>query len=148
MKKELGAWNDGAGIDFDAWISCSGNFGLAVGYSSIFCPQFVEFEHYIFSCSEVTQQAIKNIRDFETREQSTPKTIESLFNHLHISDLHAKDDLSVDKIIIIGQALKDIYQARLHFLFPNKPCRVEFYIPNDPELYDEYQLTFWQAKHQ
>ena len=36
MKEELGAWNNGKGIDLDSWISCSGNFSLAVGYASIF----------------------------------------------------------------------------------------------------------------
>jgi hypothetical protein len=31
MKAELAAWNDGAGIDLESWVSCEGRFALAVG---------------------------------------------------------------------------------------------------------------------
>ena len=47
MKTELAAWNNGQGIDLESWIACVGSFSLAVGYLSIFCPEFVEFEGYI-----------------------------------------------------------------------------------------------------
>ena len=53
MKEELQAWNNGAGIDLEAWISCMGNYNLAVGYASLFCPEFVEFENYIFVGDEM-----------------------------------------------------------------------------------------------
>jgi len=36
MKEELSAWNDGDGVDVESWISCEGNFKLAVGYSTVF----------------------------------------------------------------------------------------------------------------
>ena len=44
IKKELAPWNNGAGIDLKSWIGCQGRFALAVGYSSIFWPEFVEFD--------------------------------------------------------------------------------------------------------
>ena len=151
MKDELGSWNNGQGIDLESWISCSGSFSLAVGYVSIFCPKFIEFEDYIFQSDEpVEEQFIENIRGFESREGSTPASVEWVINHLHIADLQYRgcEDISSDKLIVLGNALKETYEARLAYFFPNKPCVVEFYIPDNPEDYDEYQLSFWQKKHE
>ena len=149
MKDDLGAWNNGKGVDLESWIACAGNFSLAVGYSSIFCPDFIEFEGYIFEGDEFCEREIENLRDFESQEDSTPKSIEIVMNHLHIADIHFDgcEDLSADKIIIIGETLKDIYEARLAYLFPNKPCIVEFFKPEDENELQDYQLYFWQKKH-
>lgn len=150
MKDELGAWNNGQGIDLESWISCSGSFSLAVGYVTIFCPKFIEFEDYIFQSDEpVDEQFIENIRGFESREGSTPASVEWAINHLHITDLQYRgcEDISPDKLIVLGNALKETYEARLAYFFPNKPCVIEFYIPDNPEDYDDYQLSFWQKKH-
>jgi hypothetical protein len=44
IKKVLAPWNNDAGIDLESWIGCEGRFALVVGYSSIFWPDFVEFD--------------------------------------------------------------------------------------------------------
>jgi len=150
MKEELGAWNNGKGIDLESWIACTGNFSLAVGYASIFCPEFVEFEGYIFRGEEFGEEAISSLRSFESQEGSTPGSIEWVMNHLHILDLHCSDheNLTVDKIVFLGEKLKAIYEARLAYLFPGKPCIVEFYKPDDEQDLVAYQLSFWQEKHE
>jgi len=150
MKEELGAWNNGKGIDLESWIACSGNFSLAVGYASIFCPEFVEFEGYIFEGEDFCEEAISSLRGFESQEGSTPKSVEWVMNHLHIADLHYSgcEDLTADKILILGEKLKAIYEARLAHLFPDKPCIVEFYKPEDEQDIEDYQLSFWQKKHE
>jgi hypothetical protein len=152
MKDELAAWNGGKGIDVRGWIQGSGNFSLAVGYTTFFCPTFIEFEDYIFAGDEIDidDESIEIIRNFESQEGSSSKSVESVINHFHISGLHYVGcaDISYDKIIVIGKALKEIYEARLSFLFPNKPCTVEFYQPEDPEDLDGYYVTFWQKKHE
>jgi len=149
MKKELGAWNNGKGIDLESWISCTGNYSLAVGYATIFCPKFIEFEDYIFGAEEIDNRMIKNIRDFEDQKDSTPKSVEWVINHLHISDIHHNgcEDLTADKVTLLGESLKEIYAARLNYLFPDKPCTVELYKPEDLEDFEDYQLSFWQVKH-
>ncbi|WP_189398049.1 hypothetical protein [Arenicella chitinivorans] len=151
MESELSKWNNGAGIDLEAWLSCMGNFSLATAYVSVFNPQFVAFENYIFQTSEpLDEQAIENIRGFEAQEGATPKSVEWVINHLHIVDIHHRgcDDISSDKLIEIGNALKEIYEAKLAFLFPGKPCTVDFFIPENSEDYDDYQLSFWQKSHE
>jgi hypothetical protein len=76
MKDELQAWNCGKGIDLESWIGCSGSFALAVGYASIFCPEFIEFEDYILRYRDITQETVKRIREFESRKSSTPRSVE------------------------------------------------------------------------
>lgn len=71
-------------------------------------------------------------------------------NHLHIADLHYgdADELSEDKIRVLANALKEIYQAKLAWQFPHAPCIAELYVPEpDGELTD-YQISFWQTKHE
>jgi len=48
----------------------------------------------------------------------------------------------------LGEKLKAIYEARLAYLFPGKPCIVEFYKPDDEQDLEAYQLSFWQEKHE
>jgi hypothetical protein len=49
--------------------------------------------------------------------------------------------------MFIGNALKKIYEARLAYLFPQKPCVVQFYIPEDKTNLTDYQISFWQVMH-
>jgi hypothetical protein len=145
MKAELLAWNNGAGIDLESWIYCEGSFSLAVGYASIFWPEFVEFEGYILrkGFSEAS------LRTYEERESSSRKSIEWVMNHLHIADRHIdRKDASKDKIFLLGSVLKEIYQAKLQWQFPDRPCIVEFFIPDDPEDLVQYQISFWQQRHE
>ena len=70
-------------------------------------------------------------------------------NHLHIADIqYGRNDASKDKILLLGNVLKEIYQAKLHWQFPARPCIVEFNIPDDPEDLTAYQISFWQQRHQ
>ncbi|MCB1839282.1 MAG: hypothetical protein KDI61_03320 [Alphaproteobacteria bacterium] len=144
--KELSKWNDGKGIDLEGWISCEGNFSLAVGYSEIFWPEFVEFEDYILrkGFSE------SSLRSFENQDQSDKKGTEWLMNHLHIADIQHSycEDLTRDKILFLAPILVEIYQAKLAWQFPDKPCTVEFYHPDDKDDLIGYQMSFWQKKHE
>lgn len=146
MKAELAAWNNGDGVDLDSWIGCEGKFRLAIGYASIFWPKFIEFEDYIF----VDGFSVESVRGVEAQKGSTLKLVEWVINHVHIADIqhYGCADISQDKLVVIGSVLKEMYEAKLKFVFPNKPCIVEFYQPSDPDNLMQYQLSFWQAKHE
>jgi len=103
----------------------------------------------LFAGNEITKELIESVRGFEQGEGSTPMSVEWVINHLHLADIQHFDcaDLSADKLIFLGQALKTTYEARLSFLFPYKPCIVKFYQPEDPEALEDYELSFWQKKH-
>ncbi len=83
----------------------------------------------------------------ENQENSTPKGVEWVLNHLHLVDLHNHDDdnISADKLIFIGTIMKEMWEAKLRVQFPSRPCTVEFYIPDDPDDFWEYQVSFWQT---
>jgi hypothetical protein len=148
MKPELSQWNDGSGIDLETWIGFSGNFSLAVGYTTLFWPEFVEFDGYILRAG-FTESIL---RDWENQPSITRKSIEHVMNHFHILDIHhsnGADDATKDKIIALGRILKEIYEAKLRWQFPDRPCVVDFYEPTDAEdwLLD-YQISFWQVVHE
>lgn len=129
MVADLAAWNNGDGIDLESWINSVGNFGLAVGYLTVFCPQFVEFEGYILreGFSE------SSLRGFEKSCSGDRKAVEAVMNHLHIADIqhYGCEDLSEDKVVLLGSKLKEIYESRLQWQFPNDDI-------------EAYEITFWQ----
>lgn len=149
MEAELAAWNNGQGIDLEAWVGCMGNFSLAIGYLTLFCPEFVEFEGYILrdGFSE------DSLRSFEKCSIGDRRSVEAAMNHLHIADIQhcGCEDLSKDKVILLGRKLREIYEARLQWQFPEKPCTVSFYEPETDDTDNwllDYEITFWQKTHE
>ena len=57
-------------------------------------------------------------------------------------------DISKDKLLVLGNVLKEIYEAKLQWQFPDRPCTVEFFIPDDPDDLRDYQISFWQKCHE
>lgn len=146
MQEELAAWNNGKGIDLESWVSCSGNFRLAVGYTTIFWPKFVEFDGYILH----EGFSLESLRGFENQDGATRQSTEWVMNHQHLDGIQygGCEDLSKDKILLLGNTLKEIYQAKLSWQFPDKPCTVEFFAPEDEDDLAAYQISFWQTKHE
>jgi hypothetical protein len=106
----------------------------------------VEFDGYILREGFSEQ----SLRGFEAQAGSDRKGTEWLMNHLHIADIHHAGcpDIARDKVALLGTVLKEIYEAKLRYLFPDRPCTVEFYVPVDPENLVDYQLSFWQKAHE
>jgi hypothetical protein len=146
MKAELAAWNSGRGIDLKSWVGCEGNFRLAVGYSAIFWPEFVEFEGYILRAGF----SLESLRGFEQRDGIDRAGVESVMNHRHIADIqyYGCPDASSDKLLRLGTVLKEIYEAKLRWQFPSRPCRVSLFVPDDTEDLIGYEVTFWQQAHE
>lgn len=145
MKAELAAWNNGAGIDIETWVGCEGRFSLAVGYATVFWPSFTLFEGFILR--EGFSEG--SLRGFQQNGRSR-QSVEWLMNHLHIADIqyYGCGDASKDKLLLLGKILKEIYQAKLQWLWPDRPCTVEFYVPEDEGELNEYQISFWQECHE
>ena len=144
MRAELGAWNDGRGIDLESWVGCAGSFSLAVGYASIFWPTFVAFEGYVLRDGFSEQ----SLRAFEGRDPSDKVGIERVMNHLHLDSVQHVGcaDISADKLVALGRVLQQIYQVKLRSDFPDSRCAVDFYIPPDPAELDQYQITSWKLR--
>ena len=144
MKEELGAWNNGKGIDLYSWVVCSGNFSLGVGYLELFWPEFVEFEGYVLR----KDFSIEHLRCFQSQDRATKESTEWVMNHIHLDGLQhgGCEDISKDKLVFIGRRLQEMYEAKLKLQFPERTFVVEFYVPEDEELLDEYQLSFYQSE--
>lgn len=149
MKEELGAWNNGAGIDLDSWVGCAGSFSLAVGYASLFWPQFVEFDGYILR-EDFSEDSLRGFERQNKNDKVNRRSVEWTMNHFHLADLHyyGCEDASKDKLLALGSVLKEMHEAKLRWQFPDKPCTVELYVPGDPEDLIQYQLSFWQKCHE
>ncbi|WP_421854588.1 hypothetical protein [Oricola sp.] len=143
MSDELRAWNNGAGIPLETWTESEGNYKLAVGYAALLWPRFEAVGKYIL----VEGVSKENIEGFENQAGSTPKGVEWTLNHWHLADLHYhdRDNLSADKLLFVGNIVKEMWEAKLRTQFPDRPCTVEFYVPDDPEELSEYQVSFWQT---
>jgi hypothetical protein len=146
MVSELSAWNNGGGIDLESWIECSGNIKLAIGYSTIFWPKFVLFEDYILR----EGFNLESLRGFEKDKSDNKAYVEWVMNHLHILDIHCGDreNVSEDEVVFLGNILKEIYEVKLRLQFPDRPCVVDFCEPEDRKNLIEFQLSFWQKKHE
>src|ERR1700684_922831 len=105
MKAELAAWNNGAGIGLKSWIGCEGNFALAVGYASVFWPEFVLFEGYILR-EGFSEDSLKG---FEKQRDINRNSVEWHMNHWHIADIQyfGCGDASSDKVVLLGNVLKE-----------------------------------------
>jgi hypothetical protein len=142
MIAELSSWNNGKGIDLKSWVACSGNFRLAIGYSTIFWPGFVLFENYILG----EGFSVDSLRAFEKQCNGDRRGIETVMNHLHIADIQycGCEDITEERIVYLGRILKEIYQAKLQWQFPDRPCEVSLYEPDDRENLMDFEITFWQ----
>jgi hypothetical protein len=146
MQAELGEWNNGAGIDLESWIGCEGRFALAIGYLTILWPEWELIDGYILRKGTPAE----SIRGFESQAGSTRQLVEAVLNHVHLADIQYRGcpDCSSDKLVVLGSTLKQIYEAKLQWQFPDRPCVVSLFVPEDPGAVDEYQITFWQVAHQ
>jgi len=146
MVSELSAWNNGQGVGLETWTQGSGNFKLAAGYAALFWPRLVLFEDYIFR----QNFTVDSLRGFEKQGSGDRKYVEWVINHLHLDGVQHQncEDISADKIVFVGRILKEMWEAKLLWQFPDRPCQVEFYEPEDKLKLSEYQLSFWQKKHE
>jgi hypothetical protein len=146
MQAELEGWNNGMGIELETWIGCEGRFALAVGYATIFWPEFEVIDDYIVRQGS----SAETLRAFSSQPGASRLSVEVTVNHIHLVDLHYRGcpDASPDKLLALGKVLKEIYEAKLKWQFPDRPCAVRLYIPEDIDALDEYELSFWQVAHE
>lgn len=148
---DLKDWKKENGDKFDLqdWIACKGNIRLAIGYSVIFWPDFVEFNDCVFIKSHFSQDNYEEWTKSDSVENY--RQIEGVINHIHILDLFAwekQEEINYDQVIYLGKILRNIYDLKLKADFPEKQFMVTF---NDDLKTDDlidYQLTFYQIENE
>ena len=143
---ELRVWRDlnSESFSINAWTMASGNIKLAIGYSFLYSPDFIEYEGCVFLKDHFN---VPNFEDWKLAEYVfNYAQIESVINHIHIPDLFPMDneDINIDQIRYLGTKLCEIYSAKLKLEFPNKIFTVSFNGNEELEDLLDYELTFYQ----
>ena len=111
------------------------------GYSTIFWPEFVEFERYVLRAGF----SMEGLRGFEQQCGGDRRRIEAVMNHRHIADIqyHGCEDITRERVVYLGRVLSEIYRAKLAWQFPSK--RFEVHFDDSPtEHLTDHELTFVQ----
>ena len=142
MIPEMKAWNNGQGVDVHTWIDAVGTFQLAIGYSTIFWPEFTEVEGFVFRAGLDRQADWRNAYGGDRRK------IEALANHIHIDSIHYSDHegKTPQKLKYLARILQDIYICKLTRDFPSKYFRVEVSDEADSPVLTFYQVTKAEAE--
>lgn len=143
---ELPQWNNGGGIDIDDWIGCIGRFDHAIGYSRVFWPEFVLHD----GCLLRAGFSHESFAGFMRQAGGNRRSVEAVMNHVHIEDLfmgrvNQGEDVTRDKIVYLGRALKDMWAARLKRDFPTLDIVVSFPEADDEDL-SSYEITVFQVE--
>jgi hypothetical protein len=135
---ELSSWNNGKGINAYAWINSIGNYEHAIGYSTLFWPDFIEFEDCVFQAEPFNEITVRNcLKQTSGNKQATEKVI----NHLHLYYLFPNiNEPTVEQVIYLAELLKQIWECKLQRDFPARRFTVDIF--DDSDL----QITFWQPR--
>lgn len=81
---ELKEWRkrNGPQFNIDTWTGIEGNIKLAIGYSNLFWPDFIEYNNCIFLKSHFSIDTFKHWENQGHAENYAQ--IESVMNHIHI----------------------------------------------------------------
>ncbi|QPH53943.1 hypothetical protein [Pontivivens ytuae] len=141
FQKHLNGWSPP--ITPEAYVEVLGDYWLTVGYAEIFWPDFQLIDDHILRPG-ITREAIDMWKDQLTDRAS----MENMLNHFHLAHIHFNASLegrvTADACIYLGEVLAEAYAAKLALQFPDRPCEVSFFRPDDREDIHEYQITFWQ----
>ncbi len=142
---ELADWNNGDGISIDGWLGCKGDFQLAIAFSRLFWPRFVEHD----GCILFEGFSVGSFDGFLAQAKGNRASVESVMNHHHLLDLfyHASDTATADQLSFLGSVLCDAWKTKLMSDFPNKHFEVTFN-KGGPDNLLEYIVTFWQPANQ
>ncbi|MFI5131559.1 MAG: hypothetical protein ACHQFX_16270 [Chitinophagales bacterium] len=144
---EIKEWQsvNGQKFDVDDWIAIEGNIKLAIGYSSIYWPDFIEYEDCVFLKSHFSLDGFNQWRNVDYVKYFSQ--IEYVINHIHILDLFAPEnqqEITKDQIIYLGEILREIYETKLTAQFENRQFTVTFNGKEEVNELIDYELSFHQ----
>jgi hypothetical protein len=150
---EIKEWQKLNGVDFtiENWIANEGNIKLAIGYSSIFWPAFIEHENCVFLKSHFTLEGYNSWKSADYVEYFSQ--IEYVINHIHILDLFLRErehgqEITKDQLIYLGNTLREIYEIKLSKEFVERTFVVTFNGQEDLDDLIDYELSFHQLENE
>ena len=112
-----------------------GNFDLAIGYTTLFWPDFVEHDDMVLLSSRLNEKL-----------DGITSCLEKLHNHLHLLDTHYAGcpGATPEKLEFLGKTIQRCGRKAVRD-FPGVRFAVEFFGNSSSDLSD-YQLTFHKIR--
>lgn len=101
------------------YIESRGSFELALAFSELFWPRFVEHRDCIIRADGFTEE---NFGAWHERLAGDSVAIERVLNLIHVRDLVPSDttELSSAAYLHLAELLVEMWTARVRILFPNR----------------------------
>ncbi|MBW4496092.1 MAG: hypothetical protein KME26_24075 [Oscillatoria princeps RMCB-10] len=134
-------WKKANGGDFSLWDYLSGvaNAEIALAFTKLFLPDFVEHEGGIFLSEAFNRQIYEQ---WKAKLGNDIASIERVMNHQHIDDLLAgADTVGADNLFYLGQVLAQMWESHLKSLYPSR----RFKMICNPD-YPTVLVTFYQIR--
>jgi hypothetical protein len=114
---DLQRWNDGVGISPDDWIFIEGRADHALGFCSLFWPEFAQFNGYILRAP----LDVERLRSWEGAGHSRQQ-IETAMNAFLFDYIFPQDDteaaLKGAQLKLLATLMSDMLVAKLKREFP------------------------------
>ena len=145
---ELRHWNNGDGIDVSSWIGCVGNLPLAIGFGSLFWPNFVIHRGYVLF-SDFSEGVLKSFIDCAAGDR---RAVEATMNHRHLLDFfceaHGAESVTQPneaQLRHFGQLLCEMWQAKVDLDLPGEQVVVTLH--DDPgDSWIDWQITVFHGQ--
>lgn len=141
---ELARWREtlGPGVRLEDWILHVGDVQFALGYLRLFWPSFVVHEGGVFLALNFS---LDNHQGWTEVYPNQPPAIERMLNHTPLRELFQnearQEEITAPQLHVLGQALQQIWQAKLAQEFPQKRFVVDY---QRGAVLADYALTFYQ----
>ena len=117
--------------DFQLWKNANGdgftlldyltgvaNIEIAIAFTKLFWPDFVEYKGGIFLADGFAEQIYN---EWHEKMGDNITAIEQVMNHTHISDLlPGSENVTFDNLLYLGQTISQMWESRLGKLYPDK----------------------------
>lgn len=123
--KNYQQWKQANGNDFSLWdyIFGVGNVEIALAFSKLFWPDFIEYDRGIFLAETFNPQICE---EWKAKLENDINAVEKVMNHIHLEDiLPEAEKVEIENIFYLGQVLSQMWESRLKLLYPNQCFQVE-----------------------
>lgn len=143
---ELAAWNNNAGIDIESWIRCIGRYDHAIGYTTIFWPNFTLHDDCVFISSYNDKiDNWENYNNWMKTYHGDKTQVEKIMNHEHIINIFKNSEFTptIDIIEYFGNLLVDMWLCKLKKDYPDNNIIVDFFEDSKIEGLNRYIITVY-----
>jgi hypothetical protein len=117
---EFQQWKKANGDDFSIWDYLSGvaNVEVALAFTTLFWPDFVEYDGGIFLAESFNQEIYEQ---WKAELGNDIAAIERVMNHQHIDDLlPGAENVGIDNLFALGKVIKQMWENRLKSCYPKR----------------------------